>query len=195
MISKDELNEKEELENNSDNEEVLEETKENEETKDLSEILEEKDQKIIELEESLEKEKTESLEYLNTLKNVQSEFISYKKRMEREKIKAVEFANKELGFDLLQVIDNLERALSSESNKEAELYKGLDLVLKQFKDILKKYNIEEVNPIGEAFDMDFHEVVLKEDSKEDSNTVIEVLQKGYKINGKILRPAMVKVAN
>ena len=178
--------------------EDFEESKEQgEETlKTPREIQEEQQERIRELELALKKEQEESLQYCEALKRQQAEFANYKKRMDREREKDRKFAVKEFALDLLQVVDNLERALDAQDSEEAtEMYKGLELVLKQFKDVLKKNSIEEEFPLHEPYDMDFHEVILKEESEEyASDTVIEVLQKGYKLHGKILRPAMVKVA-
>ncbi len=158
--------------------------------------LEEKEERIKDLEEQIKKEQEESLQYCDALKRLQAEFSNYQKRMNREKEKSIKFANKEFAFDLLQVVDNLERALSSKNGDEedCEIYRGVELVLKQMKDVLRKNAIEEENPLYEPFNVDFHEVVLKEESEYETDTVIEVLQKGYKIHGKLLRPAMVKVS-
>lgn len=160
------------------------------------EIQEAQQERIRELELALKKEQQEALQHLDSLKRQQAEFVNYKRRMDRERDKDRKFATKQFALDLLQVVDNLERALDAEETKEsAEIYKGVELVLKQFKDVLKKNSIEEEFPLHEPYDMDFHEVILKEESDEhEADTVIEVLQKGYKLHGKILRPAMVKIA-
>jgi molecular chaperone GrpE len=160
------------------------------------EIQEAQQERIRELKLALKKEQQEALQHLDALKRQQAEFVNYKKRMDRERDKDRKFATKQFALDLLQVVDNLERALDAEETKEsAEIYKGVELVLKQFKDVLKKNSIEEEFPLHEPYDMDFHEVILKEESDEhEADTVIEVLQKGYKLHGKILRPAMVKIA-
>ena len=159
-------------------------------------ILEEQQERIRELEIALKKEQEEALQYCEALKRQQAEFANFKKRMERERDKDRKFATKEFALDLLQVVDNLERALDSSGIKEnTEISRGVELVLKQFKDVLKKNSIEEEFPLHEPYNMDFHEVIVKEESDEyEADTVIEVFQKGYKIHGKILRPAMVKIA-
>lgn len=160
------------------------------------EVQEEQEERIRELELALQKEQEEVLQYCEALKRQQAEFANYKKRMDRERDKDRKFATKEFALDLLQVVDNLERALDSHNSEESsEISKGVELVLKQFRDVLRKNSIEEEFPLHEPYDMDFHEVILKEESEEyESDTVIEVLQKGYKLHGKILRPAMVKIA-
>ncbi len=176
--------------------EETEEEKVEEVLKTPQEIQEEQEERIRELELALKKEQEEVLQYCEALKRQQAEFANYKKRMDRERDKDRKFATKEFALDLLQVVDNLERALDSHNSEEStEISKGVELVLKQFKDVLRKNSIEEEFPLHEPYDMDFHEVILKEESDEhESDTVIEVLQKGYKLHGKILRPAMVKIA-
>lgn len=173
-----------------------EEAKVEEVLKTPQEIQEEQQERIRELEMALKKEQEEVLQYCEALKRQQAEFANYKKRMDRERDKDRKFAIKEFALDLLQVVDNLERALDSHNNEEnTEISKGVELVLKQFKDVLRKNSIEEEYPLHEPYDMDFHEVILKEECEDhEPDTVIEVLQKGYKLHGKILRPAMVKVA-
>ncbi len=179
-------------------EEIEETTEENVEEvlKTPQEIQEEQEERIRELELALKKEQEEALRYCEALKRQQAEFANFKKRMDRERDKDRKFATKQFALDLLQVVDNLERALDSDNSEESnEISKGVELVLKQFKDVLRKNSIEEEFPLHEPYDMDFHEVILKEESVEhESDTVIEVLQKGYKLHGKILRPAMVKIA-
>ncbi len=179
-------------------EEIEETTEENVEEvlKTPQEIQEEQEERIRELELALKKEQEEAFRYCEALKRQQAEFANFKKRMDRERDKDRKFATKQFALDLLQVVDNLERALDSDNSEESnEISKGVELVLKQFKDVLRKNSIEEEFPLHEPYDMDFHEVILKEESVEhESDTVIEVLQKGYKLHGKILRPAMVKIA-
>ncbi len=164
--------------------------------KSPQEIQEEQEERIRELEIALKKEQEEALQYCEALKRQQAEFANFKKRMERERDKDRKYAIKEFALDLLQVVDNLERALDShDSENPTEISKGVELVLKQFKDVLRKNSIEEEYPLHEPYDMDFHEVIFKEESDDhEPDTVIEVLQKGYKLHGKILRPAMVKIA-
>jgi len=197
-----EKTQEEESQNNNEDSLETEEVKKDQEEKvdevlrTPQEIMEEQQEQIRELEIALKKEQEEALGYCEALKRQQAEFANYKKRMDRERDKDRKFAIKEFALDLLQVVDNLERALDSHHDEEStEISKGVELVLKQFKDVLRKNSIEEEFPLHEPYDMDFHEVILKEECEDhEPDTVIEVLQKGYKLHGKILRPAMVKVA-
>ncbi|HDM22302.1 MAG: nucleotide exchange factor GrpE [Methanomicrobia archaeon] len=139
--------------------------------KKLEEIIKEKD-KIIE-------------DNLNQMKKIQADFINYRKRMEKEKEEFIKYANSDLILKLLDVLDNLERA--SESGDE-----GIKLIYKQFRSILEKEGLEEIDATGK-FDPYYHEVIAVENSECEDGTILEVLQKGYMFNNKVLRHAKVKV--
>ncbi len=122
-----------------------------------------------------------------------ADFQNYKKRTEKEKADVYSFANEKIMTDLLQVIDNFERALGSECQDEAYA-EGMQMIFKQLTDILKSAGLEEIEAVGHDFDPNFHHAVLTDSNPEfDSGKVTEVLQKGYKLNGKVIRPSMVKV--
>jgi Molecular chaperone GrpE (heat shock protein) len=98
---------------------------------------------------------------------------------------------------LLEILDNFKRALDVETASEdgAALKKGMEMVLNRFEAALKKEGVEEIDSLGKPFDPNFHQAVMQEESQEhESGTVIQVLQAGYTLNGRILRPAMVKVS-
>ncbi|MCK8058015.1 MULTISPECIES: nucleotide exchange factor GrpE [unclassified Fusibacter] len=125
-----------------------------------------------------------------------ADFTNYKKRSEKEKSDIYRNANEKLMAELLPVIDNFERALdhSEESSKEA-FVDGVTMILRNFMDVLAKEGLKEVEAEGAPFDPNSHHAVISEASQDhDSDTVIAVLQKGYKLNDKVIRPAMVKVA-
>ena len=112
--------------------------------------------------------------------------------------KARKFALERFCAELLPVVDNLERALETTAG-DNEIVKpiaeGVELTLKSFQNALKKFNIEVVDPAGEPFDPQFHQAMsLVENGAVEPNTVIAVMQKGYTLNGRLLRPAMVVVA-
>ena len=129
----------------------------------------------------------------------QAEFENYRKRVEREKGETYARARAEVVLELLPVIDNFERAISSLeiSGGDAEsLRQGVELIHKQFKDALKKFGLEAVDSVGQAFDPHLHEAVTMEATdKFKENTVIEEFQRGYRLGEKLLRPAKVKVAS
>lgn len=125
---------------------------------------------------------------------LQADFSNYKRRTEAQKTEYVELGVKKVANDLLPVIDNFERALDSIENKDST-YDGILMIKNQLAGVLEKEGIVEMKALGEEFDPMYHHAVLTEDSDEyDSGYVIEVLQKGYLINEKTLRPAMVKVS-
>ena len=128
----------------------------------------------------------------------QAEFENYRRRMEREKGESYSRARGEVLLELLPVVDNFERALSSLEKSETDaagLRHGIELIHKQFKDALTKFGLEPVESVGQVFDPHFHEAVTIEPTDEhEENTIIEEFQRGYKLGEKLLRPAKVKVA-
>ena len=125
-----------------------------------------------------------------------AEFQNYKKRVAKEKTDIHSYANEKIVTELLEVLDNFERALASETSVEAEGYaQGMKLIFDQFLEVLTKSGLEEVKALGEDFAPNMHNAVMTADSEEyDSNKVCSVLQKGYTLNGKVIRPSMVTVA-
>jgi len=120
------------------------------------------------------------------------------RRAEQDVEKARKFALERFCSELLPVVDNLERALESAAGDHEivrPIAEGVQLTLKSFQDALKKFNIEAVDPAGEPFDPQLHQAMsLVENADVEPNTVIAVMQKGYTLNGRLLRPAMVMVS-
>ncbi len=124
-----------------------------------------------------------------------ADFDNYRKRQEKEMADFRRLANAEILRDLCPVLDNLERALAVPEGNGSGLRTGVELVLRQLKDILGRYGLVEVNPQGEPFDPALHEAIQRQECGEaGENTVIEVLQKGYLLGERLLRPALVVVA-
>ncbi|QIB69564.1 nucleotide exchange factor GrpE [Aminipila butyrica] len=124
-----------------------------------------------------------------------ADFQNYKRRTEKEKSDIYAYANEKIVSELLDVIDNFERALAHGEGEEG-FVQGMNNIFKIFKGVLEKSGLEEIEATGVAFDPNFHNAVMTEDSEEhESGLVTAVLQKGYKLNGKVIRPSMVKVAN
>ncbi len=121
-----------------------------------------------------------------------------KRRAEQDVEKARKFALEQFARELLPVVDNLERALEATAGHDAAvkpIAEGVELTLKSFLDALKKFNIEAVDPQGEPFDPNLHQAMTMVENKEvEPNSVIAVMQKGYTLNGRLLRPAMVMVS-
>jgi molecular chaperone GrpE len=124
-----------------------------------------------------------------------AEFENYKKRTEREKADYFRFALADFFRDLLPVLDNFERALGhAPAAGDDEYRQGIDLIYRQFAEALKKRGLTEV-PTDGAFDPNVHEAVAREEiAGAEPNSIVEVLQKGYYLNDRLLRPAFVKVA-
>ncbi|QBJ63107.1 nucleotide exchange factor GrpE [Pseudoalteromonas sp. DL-6] len=121
-----------------------------------------------------------------------------RRRAAQDVEKAHKFALEKFANELLPVIDNLERAIEF-SDKENEtlkpLLEGIDMTVKSFNDAVAKFGVEIVNPQGEQFNPDFHQAMSIQPSNDVSpNTVLAVMQKGYTLNGRLLRPAMVMVS-
>ena len=177
-IKKENLDENKDLEN-----ENIEDVVKEEEVQDDSQEV---------TNDSSDDEKYQDL--MDKFMRLQADFANYKRRTEAQKTEYVELGVKKLVNDLLPVLDNFERALDSIGEKDST-YDGILMIKNQLTDVLKKEGIVEMKALGEEFDPTYHHAVLTEDSDEyDSGYVIEVLQKGYLINDKTLRPAMVKVS-
>jgi len=122
-----------------------------------------------------------------------------RRRAEQDVEKAHKYGQERLVSDLLPVLDNLERALQAVDGDEHEklgaLRQGVELTLKSFLDCLKKFNVNIIDPAGEPFDPQFHQAMgMQESTTAEPDTVIAVMQKGYSLNGRVLRPAMVMVS-
>ncbi|QUJ68082.1 nucleotide exchange factor GrpE [Photobacterium sp. GJ3] len=121
-----------------------------------------------------------------------------RRRSEQEIDKARKFALEKFAGELLPVIDNMERALEV-ADKSDETIKpmveGVELTLKTMTDTVEKFGLKAINPLGEVFNPEFHQAMSMQESAEHApNTVMMVLQKGYELNGRVVRPAMVMVA-
>ena len=133
-------------------------------------------------------------EYLNDLKRVAAEFENYRKRVSRDQQSLVARAHERLVKELLPVLDDLERALAAaEEHEEAKLEEGVRLVHRELKAALDREGLAEIETDG-LFDPHIHEALLSQPSKAEEGSVLEVLQKGYKLGDRVLRPARVVVA-
>ncbi len=133
------------------------------------------------------------------LLRVQAEMQNLRRRTEQDIEKAHKYGQEKFSVELLSVLDNLERALAAASDHEDEtvkaIYEGVDLTLKSFIDCFTKFNIEAVDPMGEPFDPELHQAMsIQENPDVEPNTVIAVMQKGYTLHGRVIRPAMVMVS-
>lgn len=177
-------------------EEVEEVTTESTEetTTESPEVSVEETEEVSELE--LLKQKNNELD--EKVLRLQAEIANIQRINTRERSEAAKFRSQNLASALLDVIDNLERALQTEITSEdgEALKKGVEMVYNQFTQAFEKENIETINPENEEFDPNFHQAVSVMPAGEDqgSNIVIQVLQKGYRIDNRVIRPAMVIVS-
>lgn len=129
---------------------------------------------------------------------VQAEMQNLRRRAERDVENAHKYALDKFVAELLPVVDNLERAIAaidSDNDAMKAVVDGIELTLKSFGDVLSRFNVEVVDPHGEPFNPEFHQAMsMVENSDVSPNTVIDVFQKGYTLNGRLVRPAMVVVA-
>lgn len=169
--------------------EVAEETVEETVTEEAAEATEESAPEVTEV-----VDKAEYTSLYDKYLRLVAEFDNFKKRTQKEKEEIYSLAKTDVVMSLLPVIDNFERAEKFSDDKNVE--EGMALIRKQFNEFLKKIGIEEIEAEGKEFDPNLHNAVLHEDRDDLSeNTVVEVLQKGYKLGDKVIRYAMVKVAN
>ena len=166
-----------------------------EETIDKKEQLENDIKEEVKSTDELSKTKQELEETTDRLKRIMAEFENYKKRSSKEREMLYNSLLSDIVSSLLPVIDNLEKA--SEAETEDENYKqGIELVLKQFKDVLTKFGVEEIKTVGETFDPEVHEAVSSiQDETKGEKEIVQEFRKGYKIGTKVIRHAMVVVAN
>ncbi len=128
---------------------------------------------------------------------LQAEFDNYKKRAYKEKLEFIQFANEGLILELLEILDNFERGVKAADQKKdfTLLHQGVDMISKQLHSLLEAKGLKRIKSSGEKFDPHQHEAIeVVEDEQAREDTVIEELQAGYLLNGRIVRPARVKVA-
>ena len=128
----------------------------------------------------------------------QAEMQNVRRRAQRDVESAHKFALEKFVTELLSVVDNLERAIGAidaEDDSQKAVAEGLELTLKTFIDVLTKHSVEPVDPAGQPVDADLHQAVsMVPNAEVEPNTVINVFQKGYRLNGRLIRPAMVVVS-
>jgi len=176
------------------------------ETQNEEEILDEIEESCDSVEEDISTDENEEL--LAKIAQLEeqklrdyAEFENLKKRYEKEKAQSIAYAQESFARDMLSVIDALDSATALEIDEEnlkeslVKIKEGIEITSEQFKKIFSKHGIELVT-IENGFDPNFHEAVMKVDSEDvDSGEIVQVFQKGYKYKDRVLRPAMVSIAN
>jgi molecular chaperone GrpE len=158
------------------------------------ELLEEKED--TEAEDPLARLQRERDEYLALAQRAQADFENYRKRAAKEAAAAGERAKSGLVRELLPVVDNLERALASAEESEQHLAEGVRLVHSELIAVLERNGVEQFDPSGERFDPSEHEALsMRAQDGSESGLVLDVVEKGYRANGTVLRPARVVVSS
>ena len=152
------------------------------------------DKKVADLEAKLEAAEKELTALKDQYQRMLAEYANYKRRTEQEKQQIGQFTKAELLAGLLTSLDNMEKAVDAPAGDEYKT--GVDLVMRQFREALMALGLEEIPALGETFDPTVHHAVMREDADGvEPETVTQVFQTGYRVGERVLRPAMVKVAN
>ena len=188
----------EQAQNLNENEELVEEVQQ--ETTATEDPLKEAIARVQELEEQLKAQVEEtSKKEQDLLLRTRAEIDNMRRRSEQDIEKAHKFALEKFSKDILNTIDNLERALATPANKEDEnikaLFDGVELTLKELLSTVSRFGVEPVGSVGDTFNPDLHQAISMQPAEGfESNQITTVLQKGYTLNGRVIRPAMVMVA-
>ena len=146
------------------------------------------------LEEMLQEAERKAQEHHDAWMYAKAEGENIRRRAMEDMDKARKFALEKFSGELLAVKDSLEAALNVESATLESYKNGVELTLKQLSSVFEKFNLVEINPVGEKFDPNKHQAISAIEADAEPNTVISVLQKGYALNDRVLRPALVMVA-
>ncbi len=148
-----------------------------------------------ELQEQLKKKEAELIEQKGDFLREKADLENFRKRLVKDKADAVQFANERLLKELVQIDDNMNRALNTPNTSLETLKEGVEMIQNQFNTFLKNQKVEPVEAMGKPFDPSLHEVMTQQESEEhDENTVIQEYSKGFTLNGRILRPAKVVIS-
>ncbi len=146
----------------------------------------------------LDEKSSEANQHQDALLRAQAELENFRKRAARDLENAHKYGLERLISELLPVKDSMELGIGAAENTDAELShvrEGMELTLKMLQGAITKFGVEEIDPAGEPFDPEFHQAMTLQESQEmDSGTVLTVIQRGYSLNGRLVRPAMVIVA-
>lgn len=146
-----------------------------------------------EMAKALEQQTALAEDYLTRLQRLQADFENFRRRVTKEKEDFAKYASESLICSMLPILDNFERALAS--GESGNLLTGVEMIFRQFKEVLEKEGLCPINAVDNPFDPNCHEAVMQVETDEHpDNTVIEEFQKGYLLKDKVIRPAMVKVA-
>lgn len=148
------------------------------------------------LEAQIEEGKKALTEAEERFKRLQADFVNFRRRSNQEKSEISEVILQGFVKDMLPVLDNFERAITTESNDGTAFVDGVKMIFNQFQEILTKNGLEVIKTEGAKFDPNFHQAVMRvEDAEKEDDSIEQELQKGYMVHGRVIRPAMVKVVS
>jgi molecular chaperone GrpE len=161
---------------------------------DNSKVVTIKESEYLELKESAQK----ANEYWDKMLRMQADLENNRKRTEKDRQDFIRFANEGIIVELLNILDDLERAVSLAESKQEDLpvfLKGVEMILAHLYDMLKNYGVKPIEAQGKIFDPNFHEALMQvDDDARPEHTIVEELQKGYLMNDRVIRTAKVKVS-
>ncbi|MDD2700236.1 MAG: nucleotide exchange factor GrpE [Sideroxydans sp.] len=146
------------------------------------------------MEEMLQEAERKAQEHYDAWMYAKAEGENIRRRAAEDVSKAQKFAVERFSNEMLAVMDSLQAGLSVETENVESFKNGMELTLKQLASVFEKFNIVEINPVGEKMDPNKHQAIGMVDSEQDANTVVSVMQKGYTLNDRVLRPALVMVS-
>ena len=146
------------------------------------------------MEEMLKLAELKAQEHYDAWMYAKAEGENIRRRGQEDVSKAQKFAVERFSNEMLAVMDSLQAGLSVQNTTVENFKSGMELTLKQLTSVFEKFNIAEINPVGEKFDAHKHQAIGMLESEQEANTVVSVMQKGYSLNDRVLRPAMVMVA-
>jgi len=146
------------------------------------------------MEEMLKLAELKAQEHYDAWMYAKAEGENIRRRAQEDVSKAQKFAVERFSNEMLAVMDSLQAGLSVQNTTVENFKSGMELTLKQLSSVFEKFNITEINPVGEKFDAHKHQAIGMMESEQEANTVVSVMQKGYSLNDRVLRPAMVMVA-
>ena len=147
-----------------------------------------------ELEQRLKQAEQAAQEHHDAWLRAKAEGENFRKRSQVEIANAHKFALENFAGELLAVKDSLEAALASDTASTESMRSGVELTLRQLKSVFEKFNIREIDPLGQKFDPHFHQAISMAPADAEPNTVIQVLQKGYLLHDRVIRPALAIVS-
>jgi molecular chaperone GrpE len=146
------------------------------------------------MEEMLKQAELKAQEHHDAWLRAKAEGENIRRRAQEDISKAQKFAVERFSNEMLAVMDSLQAGLAVETASVESFKSGMELTLKQLSSVFEKFNIKEINPAGEKFDAHKHQAIGMVESEQEANTVVTVMQRGYTLNERVLRPALVMVA-